>query len=320
MSASSKTLSVLDKFRNQTETEREENREQMWNTVINWMNENPKLRPVDESALAEKPGTAGQLSELYGAMMMEHDCNFCLDPSKCRHSHARLIVCAVSESGFMRYEVRAVVCERAGEQKNASRGDKAFEQSEIPINWRDKTFENFRAECRILRMAKGLAQSLLLSGRSLVLGGAMGCGKTHLSVAAGLAFLEAGKSVLYASVPRLLTNIKAETLNSSVSETLERAIGVDLLILDDMGTQKMSDFRDENLYTIVNERYSHERQIIISTNALGAGQIQMAISDNSAGERADVGVGERVYSRLCEMCEFVFLTGVQDYRKIRKAA
>jgi|GEM_PF-1545570 len=306
-SVQSKISAILDKIRHDTPAEREQQRVDMWNEAIAWMNENPKLRPVDVNLLRD-----GQLLDIYSAMRLERDCNFCLDPSKCKHSHARLTVVKTEESGFVGYEVRAVVCERESDQKTEMAADDAFKVSEIPLNWRDRTFENFHAECRALRSAKGLAQSLLLSGRSLVLGGDMGSGKTHLSIAAGLEFLKAGKNVLYASVPRMLTNIHAEVMSNTVSETMERAIGVDLLILDDMGTQRMTDFRDENLYTIVNERYSHERQLIMSTNAVGETDIQKAISDG--------GVGARVYSRLCEMCEFVFLTGVSDYRKNRKAA
>ena len=93
------------------------------------------------------------------------------------------------------------------------------------------------------------------------------------------------------SLPRLLAEIRKtfdEGSERSHPELLDRLSEVDLLHVDDVGAEKTSEWVLEQLYTIVNTRYEHERPVVITTN-LDHEQLREQI-------------GERTVSRLIEIC------------------
>jgi len=106
-------------------------------------------------------------------------------------------------------------------------------------------------------------------GRGLWFFGDVGTGKTSLAMIVSKAALEAGRSVAIYSVPRLLADIK-ETYEAdadrSYAELFRRLCEVDLLLLDDLGAEKRTEWVLEQLYSIVNERWQNERSIVVTTN------------------------------------------------------
>ena len=105
-------------------------------------------------------------------------------------------------------------------------------------------------------------------------------------------------------LPALRSNIeKAETIISELKK-------VKLLVLDDLGAEKPSDFGIETLYRILNERYNELRSTIITTNHT-PGDLKKLF--NSAG--IGIGItGDRLISRMNGWCELVMLAG-PDLRK-----
>jgi DNA replication protein DnaC len=144
-------------------------------------------------------------------------------------------------------------------------------------------------------------------GRGLLLMGGCGVGKTHLAVAALLEIIQSGKpgKLLFCNFQDLIQDIQASFDNDQVpskSELLRPLIEADLLVLDELGSQKPSMFVHDILYYVINSRYNDERTTVFTTNYL-----------DDLNER----IGDRLRSRLYEMTEEVRLTGVPDYR-IRK--
>ena len=86
---------------------------------------------------------------------------------------------------------------------------------------------------------------------------------------------------------------------------------MDLLILDDAGVERVTEWRDEQLYDIVNHRYNHDLPLVITTNAVSMDSLRETLK----GERS-----ERICSRLAEMAEQAWLVGVEDYRTVAKAS
>lgn len=80
---------------------------------------------------------------------------------------------------------------------------------------------------------------------------------------------------------------------------MERMIQADILFLDDLGAEKASEWVKEQLYTVINERYNWMRPVMITTNL-------------TIKEIADC-YGDRMASRLVEMCEVEKFTG-RDWR------
>jgi DNA replication protein DnaC len=139
-------------------------------------------------------------------------------------------------------------------------------------------------------------------GRGLWLYGDVGTGKTTLAMLVSKTALEAGRSVAIYSLPRLLAEIRdtyEEGSRHSYTGLLDRLAEVDLLHIDDVGTEKTSPWVLEQLYAIVNARYEEQRSIVLTTN----------LDREALAEQ----INPRTVSRLEEMCEELPLFGA-DHR------
>ncbi|MGH2955510.1 MAG: ATP-binding protein [Solirubrobacterales bacterium] len=129
------------------------------------------------------------------------------------------------------------------------------------------------------------------AGRGLWFVGSAGTGKTTLAMLVSRIALEAGRTVAIYSLPKLLARIR-RTFDAdgeqSYLEFFERLTGVDLLHLDDLGTENRTDWVIEQLYALVNERYEAQRALVVTTN----------LDESELAQQ----IGERVVSRLVEMC------------------
>ena len=142
----------------------------------------------------------------------------------------------------------------------------------------------------------------LQEGRGLWLYGDVGTGKTTLAMLVSKTALEAGRSVAIYSLPRLLAEIRdtyEEGSRHSYTDLLDRLAEVDLLHIDDVGTEKTSPWVLEQLYAIVNSRDEEQRSIVLTTN----------LDREALAEQ----INPRTVSRLEEMCEELPLFGA-DHR------
>ena len=110
------------------------------------------------------------------------------------------------------------------------------------------------------------------SEKNLLFTGNTGLGKTFLSNCIAKEILEKGKTVLYQTAPVMFDSIIESRFGKEDSniDLIENLYNVDLLIIDDLGTEKISDSKITELFTIINTRLlnSNHRVIktIISTN------------------------------------------------------
>lgn len=100
------------------------------------------------------------------------------------------------------------------------------------------------------------------------------------------------------NVPKLLTDLR-DFESQSFSKLLEDLEKVRYLVLDDLGVEKVSEWVQEQMYVLINERYENNKQVLITSN-------------KNIKEIAS-GLGERIASRLVEMCQIETLKG-QDLR------
>ena len=144
-------------------------------------------------------------------------------------------------------------------------------------------------QVRLVRNYVRDLEANLDAGRGLWLMGDVGTGKTTLAMIVSKAALEAGRTVVVYSLPRLLSAIRdAIDSERGMLSFLERLSAVDLLHVDDLGAENRTDWVLEQLYSIVNSRYEEERAMIVTTN-LGYDELLEQL-------------GERTVSRLVGIC------------------
>jgi DNA replication protein DnaC len=124
----------------------------------------------------------------------------------------------------------------------------------------------------VLRQVRSFVRAIddnLESGRGLWFDGPVGTGKTSLAILVAKAAKDAGRSYAVYPVPRLLAEIK-RTFDRDASDTymsfFRRLCTVDVLVLDDLGAEKQTEWVLEQLYSIVNERWQDRRSIVVTTN------------------------------------------------------
>ncbi len=105
--------------------------------------------------------------------------------------------------------------------------------------------------------------------KNLIFSGGTGLGKTFLSNCIVNALLEKGKTVMYQTAPVMLDNLIADLFAKPESQTGISAnlLSVDLLVIDDLGTESLNSLKFTELYKIINTRLlSKKTKTIISTN------------------------------------------------------
>jgi len=206
----------------------------------------------------------------------------------------------------------------------------------IPRRYKDCTLGNFDTRFPgadgSLITALMVAQSFVrdypveTDGKGLLLTGSIGIGKTHLAVGILRSLIEErGVKALFCDYRELLKEIQnsySPQVNSTELEVLRPVFEAEVLVLDELGAQKPTDWVWDTVALILNTRYNDKRTTIITTNYLdlpqaasGGTNAQRAMREETLGDR----IGERMRSRLVEMCAAINMTG-GDYRQNIKRA
>jgi len=162
---------------------------------------------------------------------------------------------------------------------------------------------------RALEASRRFAAAFPAVTRGLCFIGPPGIGKTHLAAAILQDVIPRTRAVArFYDVRDLLRQIRETyTPGAAASEMhiIREVIAADLVVFDDLGSEKPSEWVSETLTLLVNGRYNAQRATIVTTN------YEDLPDDDVDGLLARV--GGRLHSRLHEMCEFVEWSG-GDYR------
>jgi DNA replication protein DnaC len=240
--------------------------------------------------------------------------------------------------------VWAVPCECTA----VNRGERVFVRARIPERYRHCDFESFEIGSNDssipnekLRDARFKVQEFVKHftpatpdgepNEGMLLMGPCGVGKTHLAVAALKQLVSKGYVGLFYDYRELLKEIQ-DSYNPESGSTemgvLEPVLKADILLLDDVGGGKSSDWVRETVGHVLNSRYNERRATIMTTNyldrdladrvhahspsriALPSGETVRATEQDTLSDR----VGARIRSRLYEMCRTIEIVA-PDYRK-----
>lgn len=202
------------------------------------------------------------------------------------------------------------VCLELQERKEKVRAqqnilDDSVRNSRVSPHFKQRTFSNFISSPGTDRAYQRALEYKPEQG-GLLFFGACGVGKTHL--AASIANAQLGKTpVLFISCTEFLMELR-EGMNFGKKESyyhlLDISKKVQLLIIDDIGAEKSSEWVREILFVLINYRYEQMLPTIITSN--------FTLSE------LEQSLGMRITSRLIEMCRCISMSG-DDWRiKIRK--
>ena len=119
-----------------------------------------------------------------------------------------------------------------------------------------------------LNICQRYARSFSTRSGNLLLSGSTGLGKTFLSACIARTVSDSGHSVVYETAGRLFRNLEAGRFEDDQEARRQGEIYTrcDLLILDDLGTEMVTQFTISALYTIINDRLLDHLPTVISTN------------------------------------------------------
>lgn len=227
------------------------------------------------------------------------------------------------------------------ECRQAVRVTALLERARIPKRYRTCTLQTFERSNDSLQAAFITATKfadeypLNKDGQGLLFTGKMGVGKTHLAVGLIYALItERSVPCLFCDYRELLKQIQ-ESYNSSTHVTelqvLQPIFNADVLLIDDLGYIKPTEWVWDTVALILNSRYNAKKTTIITTNYANLptafqqeggrarnksqAEAENAMREETLGDR----IGERMRSRLAEMCLEVNLQG-EDMRQGKKRA
>ncbi len=149
--------------------------------------------------------------------------------------------------------------------------------------------------------------------RGFLLMGPSGVGKTHLAVGTiSELTLKKGVKCLFKDFFLLLTELRqAYSEGRSENEVMMPLVEAEVLLIDELGKGKSNEWELGILDQLISKRYNSTKKTLITTNYVARDYVK---NNSLVTEILENRVGERISSRLHEMCDFYLIEG-RDYRK-----
>lgn len=194
--------------------------------------------------------------------------------------------------------------EREKKEQTEKRRDRAFSDVRLK-QWTFESDDN--ANAHISSVARKYVENYYTMeqrGKGLLLYGGVGTGKTYIAACIINALVEQGITCKLTNFSRLANEWMAREFNEK-QNFVDGLNTYDLLVIDDLGSERSSEFMNELVYSVIDTRHKSGKPMIVTTN----------LSGDDLKHPKDV-TAERVYSRLFEMCIPIEVKGA-DRRKLK---
>src|SRR5215471_11088184 len=198
--------------------------------------------------------------------------------------------------------------------KSFARTETLLSTARIPKRFEHCSLDNFEPVCISVGRAqvntRKFVEEYPLVDVGLLFLGRCGVGKTHLAVSALKELILKGIPGLFYDFRDLLKEIQdSYNSNTHTSElkVLSPVYDAEVLVLDELGATKPTEWVQETMTHIINKRYNERKITIFTSNYLETVKI-----DNAYDETLADRVGVRLLSRLHEMCRSILIEG-DDY-------
>jgi len=217
----------------------------------------------------------------------------------------------------------------------ATRVAEALEAAQIPPLYQQASFENFAlpkdnpihnaAMAKVMVEVRGFTREFPATDKpGLLFIGDPGVGKTHLAVATLRALIAKGFTGLFFDYQNLLERIRStysELSGASDREALRQVLEAEILLLDDLGAHRVTDWVEDTVTSIITSRCNYRKPTLITTNLAdadaGTDVLDRGVAPGSKTSYKTTlveRIGARARSRIFEMCRVIRMPAVEDYR------
>jgi DNA replication protein DnaC len=229
----------------------------------------------------------------------------------------------VATSDAFRAPRRRCICQTVAQRM------RQFDAAEVPARHASSTLVSFVAgsshQTAVLQAVFGYAKGFRPGedNRGLVLHGAVGRGKTHLAVALLRELvLRHGATARFVEFSHLLADLKSGfDSGRGAAALIDPLVAVDVLMIDELGKGRNTEFEGTVVDELVSRRYNAMRPIVATTNYAPGAPVGQRVANAAEVQLGTAQVptlvdriGDRVYSRLRETCDFVEVRG-DDFRE-----
>jgi DNA replication protein DnaC len=215
-------------------------------------------------------------------------------------------------------------CNKLKEQAEADRQKRVDEMNKqheiesrlnrcgVPPRLKRESFDTFKItnadQKRVFEVAKSFVDNFKdhqKNGTGLIFSGGTGTGKGHLAAAIAAQTIRNGHSAYYSTLFEMIMMMRASWSDkeaASESDVLKMLGDVSLLVIDEVGLRAMSEAERGQIFNLINRRYENLKPTILTTN-LASNELEKVL-------------GERSFSRLIEVSNWVSFKGIEDYRAL----